>query len=148
MNHHKNLLSAETGAVLIPALCVTVLAAGLTAFLQVVTHASYLERRADTERTLAHYVLDAALIESQTDFAAGLDGVIGTEQQPATFNGGEFWVEVTDLGGGFTSLIGVATAGGQSAVAEVILQDAPGLPPWAEYAAFGADGIKLNSLIC
>lgn len=118
----ERLESAQAGGALLMSvtamLVVSVLAA---AFLQL---ASAIQRRvaADADSAQAFNIAEAGLAEAYTGLAVARSGNVGTEEAPAIFAGGLFWVTATELDGGLVELESTALYGSGRAKLGVVCE--------------------------
>ena len=101
------------------------------------------EQREGRRDLTSFYAAEAGLSLAFQDVLNGGDGALGTEGSPLTLGNANYFVESTDLGGSQTSLVATGMVDGGITRAELVLvQSGTGL---FQYAAFGDDGVLLNS---
>lgn len=123
-------------------MAVTVLGTLSMAILASTGSSSRLTRQVRDE-TGSMYVAEAGLSEAVYALSQGGDGVLGTAAARLDFGGGEYWVEVQDLGDGVLSLVSTGVDGRAAARVQLVLQNAQP-NPWS-WGAFGDDGLQMDS---
>jgi hypothetical protein len=101
------------------------------------------EQRGVQRDMTAFYAAEAGIALAYQDVLNGGIGALGSADAPLAFGRASYFVESTDLGGFQTSLVATGIADNAVSRAELILiRRASGL---FQYAAFGDDGVLLNS---
>ncbi len=103
---------------LITVLTVSVLAASYAQVTSAVTRRQ--GRSVDTKQ--AFYLAEAGLAESFAGLMVGKTGTVGSEQAPAVFGSGLFWVEATEIGLGNVRLESTAMSGGGRAHLSLVVE--------------------------
>lgn len=103
---------------LITVLTVSVLAASYAQVNSAVTRRQ--GRAVDTKQ--AFYLAEAGLAEAFAGMMIGKSGTVGTEEAPAVFGTGLFWVEATDIGQGNVRLESTALSGGGRAHLSLVVE--------------------------
>ena len=89
------------------------------------------------------YAAEAGLSAAYLDLVNGGDGSLGSEDAPVELGGSTYFVTVADLGSGMTSLVSTGDSNNQRSRHELVVEQlSTGL---FQYAAFGDDGVLLNS---
>ncbi|MFT5080918.1 MAG: hypothetical protein ACI84E_001576 [Planctomycetota bacterium] len=139
----SGLVGQERGAALFVVVVVVSALATLSLTMVTRTQASYRESRGIRESQSARYIAEAGLNRAYVELNTGGDGVLGSEQAPLAFGGGEFWVENTDLGSGASELISYARAQGGESRSQLVLQESTKSTP--VFGVFGDDWLTLDS---
>lgn len=95
----------KRGSAMVMVTLVLVAMAGLSLSVLAVTNSSNDSLREARERTSAMYVAEAGIAQALFDLQNGGTGVVGSEGAPAAYEQSDFWVSVTDMGGGSKSLV-------------------------------------------
>jgi Tfp pilus assembly protein PilX len=104
-------------------------------------------QNASLDKTNARYVAEAGMSLAVMKFSAGTaieELAIGTEQNPAAFGSGDFWVEVDGaIGSNLYELTATGVENGVGAQLKVVLEEVTdNLHVWA---AFGDEGLTMDS---
>lgn len=130
----------RTGGALVLVLLLVLLVSALAAsFLRL--NAGFTRRQAgSSDRKEAFYVAEAGLTEAFAGLTIGKTGSIGSEEQPARFGEGAFWVEAEDLGGDLVRLDATALAGsGRAQLSSVVHRGSVSVASLGVFAAQGLD---------
>lgn len=128
-------------ALMVSLLCVMVIA-GLGATLIQMQTAGARSHAFSVDRRRALYVAEAGIAEAALAVSQGKSGVLASEDLPATFGGGLYWVETSDLPEGRIALVCTARVGTAEFMLRTIVM--PNLNPVASLGFFGADGVEIG----
>jgi hypothetical protein len=135
--------SAREGSALVMVLS-TVFASSLLALaLMTVVSSSTRELRGSRADTAAHYACEAGLAAAVFDLQIGGTGALGSEDVPIAFGRARYWVQMTDLGDGRTSLVATGTENGSGARIEAVVRQAA--ESWWQWGAFGDESLHMDS---
>ena len=131
----------RAGSVLVTAVVVAMLLG--TIVLVAVTVARRHEQESDASRgeLNAFYAADAGLSAALVELRNGGDGVLGTEQQPVSLGGLDYWVEANPIDSKVTSLVSTSTDGHRRSRIEMLVRNDS-----SEITDFGIFGKKLVDL--
>ncbi len=132
----------ERGTVLIVALVVFVLLAGLCASFLSVSTCTIVEVRTRQERIKAYYIAEAAVSAAIAEITSGADpGGDGVGNFSGEFDGGYYSAVATDNGDRTWTLLVAGICGEQSRVLEVTIKERPSGP--FRGMVFGVYGVKV-----
>lgn len=94
------------------------------------------------DKRRALYIAEAGIAESALAVSQGKSGVIASENVPALYGGGVFWVDTVDLPDDRISLVCTAQVGGAEFVLRTMV--VPNVNPVASLGFFGADGVTIG----
>ncbi len=140
--HRPNHLHGKrAGGALVLALVSVVTVAGLTAaFLQLSTAVS--RRQAHMrDKMQAFYMAEAGLAEAWAAVQIKKSGNVGTEEDPALYGDGLFWVEATDMGGRLIQLESTGMVGSATAVLSLVVEE--GLETVADLGVYSPTSLDL-----
>lgn len=133
----------KQGSALVVVVIVVASLATLSLTMVTRTQASHHEAREIRELQSARYVAEAGLNAAYVEMISGGDGIIGSEQDPVEFGGGEFWVENTALGGGAFELVAYGSAQGGEIRSELVLKESIENTP--TFGVFGDEWLTFAS---
>ncbi|MEL6712408.1 MAG: hypothetical protein AAFP86_01460, partial [Planctomycetota bacterium] len=134
--------STQSGTALVVSLVAVSVIAGLGAALIQVQSMMTKKQSFSIDRRAALYTAEAGLAEAALAVSQGKSGIIATEDVPARFGRGVYWVESTDLPDDRLALVCTARVG----TAEFMLRTVvlPNLNPVSSLGFFGADGVEIG----
>ncbi|MEL6430350.1 MAG: hypothetical protein AAFR54_14300 [Planctomycetota bacterium] len=134
--------SARSGTALVVSLVAVSVIAGLGAALIQVQSMMTKKQSFTIDRRAALYIAEAGLAESALAVSQGKSGIVATEDVPARFGRGVYWVESTDLPDDRLALVCTARVG----TAEFMLRTVvlPNLNPVSSLGFFGSDGVEIG----
>jgi hypothetical protein len=127
------------GSALIPALFVVLLLSSLSLAYVRISIDRHRETRAFADAKRAFYLAEAGLAESFFGLATGRNGNVASDELPAAFGGGVFWVVVEDAGDGRLRLKSTGLAGGGRSSLSLVVEEAN--ESVASLGMFGGDGL-------
>src|SRR5688572_23702023 len=134
---------AARGSALIASLMVVVVVAGLGVCM-VRMHNSVARRQSQAiDRKRAFYVAEAGLSEAFLAVSQGKSGNVATEELPASFGDGVYWVEATDAPAGTISLMSTGLCGTGRFSLTVVLRSK--VDPVASRGIFARDLVVVES---
>ncbi len=117
-----SLSGSRSGGVLVLALIAVVVAASLSvAFLQLSTSVTRRQVQSQDDKA-SFYMAEAGLAEAFCGMMQGKTGEVGSEESPAAYGDGLFWVEVVDLGDNLVRLDSTGMIGSGSAVLSLVAE--------------------------
>lgn len=134
---------AERGTVLVVVTVAVASLATLSLTMVTRTQATYKEARSIRELQAARYVAEAGLNAAYVDMKTGGTGAIGSEQNPVSFGGGEYWVESVDMGGDVYSLSALGSSQGGGIRSELVLHEV--IETKQIYGVFGDEWLTMDS---
>lgn len=134
--------SRSGGVLVLVAFAVTTLAI-LALTVTTVARSSTGEQMSSNLQIQAQCDAEAGLGEALFDLSKNGTGNIGTEQAPAEFAGGTYWVETTDLGNGLKSLISTSRANNASKRYQLVVKKQN--TSIYRFGCFGDTGVTLAS---
>ena len=121
--HHAH--PSRRGTAIIPALLVVLLTATLSMIYLQVSLAKNKEQRTSVDAKRAFYMAEAGLAESFNGLCLGKSGDVGTEDLPAEFANGLFYVTAKDEGQGRMTLKSTGLCGAGRATLSIVVQRQP-----------------------
>lgn len=94
------------------------------------------------DRRRALYIAEAGLAEAALAISQGKSGIVASEEQPALYGGGLFWVESLDLPEDRIALVCTARIGSAEFVLRTLVL--PNLNPVASLGFFGTQGVEIG----
>lgn len=125
----------EGGSALFTAVIVTILLGTMSLLFMTVATRHQQESASTTRRMNSFYAAEAGLNVAWVELQNGGDGVVGSENTPDQLGGLAFWVEATDLGDGFVSMVSTGSDGHSESRVELVVEDQS-----AEISDFGIFG--------
>jgi hypothetical protein len=117
--------ASRRGTAIIPALLVVLLTATLSMVYLQVSMAKSKEQRGSVDAKRAFYMAEAGLAEAFNGLCMGKSGDVGTEDLPAEFANGLFYVTAKDEGQGRTTLKSTGLCGAGRATLSIVVQRQP-----------------------
>jgi hypothetical protein len=121
--HHAH--PSRRGTAIIPALLVVLLTATLSMIYLQVSMAKNKEQRSSVDAKRAFYMAEAGLAEAFNGLCMGKSGDVGTEDLPAEFANGLFYVTAKDEGQGRTTLKSTGMCGAGRATLSIVVARQP-----------------------
>jgi hypothetical protein len=116
---------SRRGTAIVPALLVVLLTATLSMVYLQVSMAKNKEQRSSVDAKRAFYMAEAGLAEAFSGLCAGKSGDVGTEDLPAEFANGLFYVTAKDEGQGRITLKSTGLCGAGRATLSIVVQRQP-----------------------
>jgi hypothetical protein len=116
---------SRRGTAIIPALLVVMLTATLSMIYLQVSMAKNKEQRSSVDAKRAFYMAEAGLAEAFNGLCMGKSGDVGTEDLPAEFANGLFYVTAKDEGQGRTTLKSTGLCGAGRATLSIVVARQP-----------------------
>jgi hypothetical protein len=134
--------ASRRGSAIVPALLVVMLTATLSMIYLQVSLAKNKEQRVSVDSKRAFYMAEAGLAEAFNGLCIGKSGDVGTEELPAEFANGLFFVVAKDEGQGRITLKSTGLCGAGRATLSIVVQRQPN--EVASRGFFGDQGITIE----
>jgi hypothetical protein len=140
---HSRSNRARRGSALVMIMVLMIALAGLSAAMITLTNTSHVENRVSKQEIAAQAVAEAGIHLAYRSLAAGGNGAIGSPNNQANYDGANYYVTQTNGANSTVTLTSTAeTRGGESTVALCLRLATTPLFRWA---AFGDDGVHMDS---
>lgn len=134
---------SRRGTAIVPALLVVLLTATLSMVYLQVSMAKNKEQRGSVDAKRAFYMAEAGLAEAFNGLCLGKSGDVGTEDLPAEYANGLFYVTAKDEGQGRITLKSTGLCGAGRATLSIVVQRQPDAV--ASHGFFASQGVTVES---
>ena len=136
-------LHSRRGSALVMVLLAAAAMATLSFSILAISMAGMRAQRGSKEQMSARYVCEAGLSEAVFQLSKGNTGDVGSAAQPASYDGGSFWVQATDLGDQKVQLVATGEVDRAGERIELTLEEvSDNLFLWG---AFGDEDMQMDS---